>query len=121
MSIALEFGGKYFLITDNLKKIIRECDFAEFNKLCECVGEPLISSEVELPAVLVAELDKSVTPVNMHKLGDWRIDYYDSEGFKQESSTVYQKWGTWLNDWASEHCKRNMHYARFEITLLKEW
>lgn len=61
MSIALQFHNKYFLITDDLQTVIKECTSEEFNKVCQCVGEPTESSEVELPEGLVAELDKYTT------------------------------------------------------------
>jgi len=119
MPIAIQYNSKYFIIADDLQTVVEECDSVAFNEACACAGEPLVSTDVELPAVLVEELDKRAP--NMQRLGDWEISYFDEHNNLREKTVVFERWGMWLEDWASEHCKRNMHYARFEITLLKEW
>lgn len=119
MSVAIQFNQKYFLLSDDLNEVVKQITPGEFNEACVCAGEPLVSTEVELPAVLVKQLDK-LSP-NMQRLGDWEISYFDEYNELREKSVVYQRWGMWLENWAQDHCRAHPHYASFTIKLLKGW
>lgn len=57
-TFAVQYGEKYFLISGDLKRLIRELNMDEFNEICE-VEEPTPEFELALPPSLVVQLDKA--------------------------------------------------------------
>lgn len=76
-NFAVEYNGKYFFISGDLKKVIREIDSEEFDYLCRVVDTPEEGFDLELPEDLIRKLDKEVSFIEDASM----LEYFRNSAF----------------------------------------
>ncbi len=59
-NFAIEYNNKFFFISGDMKRVLREISEEEFDHLCECI-EPSPEKSLTIPGELVKKLDKEVS------------------------------------------------------------
>lgn len=74
-NFAIQYGEKFFFISGDLKKVIREIDQEEFDYLCKVVAAPPEGNVLTIPADLVAKLDKECSFIEDASM----LDFFKNE------------------------------------------